>query len=76
MLNYKGQAKSCRCPKNPRKSHGPRYGLQGKNRSWVTRDSEGKFKDWTGKKKSLAADNAQKARCTPLRPGFGDQGDY
>jgi hypothetical protein len=58
-----------------KKTHGPRYSIEGKTRSWVTRDSKGRFKKWTGKKKSLAADRVRRAP-KGTTPGYGFKKDY
>lgn len=58
-----------------KKTHGPRYSIEGKTRSWVTRDSKGRFKKWTRKKKSLAADRVRRAP-KGTTPGYGFKKDY
>lgn len=58
-----------------KKTHGPRYSIEGKTRSWVTRDSKGRFKKWTGKKRSLAADRVRRAP-KGTTPGYGFKKDY
>lgn len=53
---------------------GKREVIKGKPKSWATRGKDGKFQNWTSRKRAAKADRRTQAKTT-VKSGYGHQGD-